>query len=164
MQAQIYKQLLICKLNFKIFLIYFIETSKKRSGCPLSCSLDVFGDKWSLLIIRDFIIYKKSTYNDFLKSEEGIATNILASRLKVLEENGIIEKSVHPDSKAKKLYKLTAKGIDLLPIIMEIYTWSDKYLSMPSDIRALIAEAKQDKGKFVEQLMEELRSKLGKEI
>ncbi|KQW99199.1 helix-turn-helix domain-containing protein [Flavobacterium sp. Root420] len=136
-----------------------METSKKRSDCPLSCSLDVFGDKWSLLIIRDLIFYKKSTYNDFLKSEEGIATNILASRLKGLEENGIIEKSAHPDSKAKNLYKLTTKGIDILPIIMEVYIWSEKYLALPADIKATIKEAKKDKDKFLRQITKELKSK-----
>jgi DNA-binding HxlR family transcriptional regulator len=136
-----------------------METSKKRSECPLSYSLDVFGDKWSLLIIRDLIFYKKGTYNDFLKSEEGIATNILASRLKALEENGIVEKSAHPDSKAKNLYKLTTKGIDLLPIIMEVYIWSDKYFTMPSEIKEIIKEAKKDKDKFVKQITKELKSK-----
>lgn len=136
-----------------------METSKKRSECPLSCSLDVFGDKWSLLIIRDLIFYKKGTYNDFLKSEEGIATNILASRLKALEENGIIEKSAHPESKAKILYRLSKKGIDLLPIIVEIYIWSDKYFSMPLEIKQLIKEAKKDKDKFVKQITKELKSK-----
>ncbi|WP_369597370.1 winged helix-turn-helix transcriptional regulator [Flavobacterium sp. ov086] len=146
-------------MNLKIFLVYFMETSKKRSECPLSCSLDVFGDKWSLLIIRDLIFNEKSTYNDFLKSEEGIATNILASRLKALEENGIIEKSAHPDSKAKNLYKLTTKGIDLLPIIVEVYIWSDKYLTMPADIKAIIKEAKKDKDKFVRQITKGLKSK-----
>ncbi|PJJ07259.1 HxlR family transcriptional regulator [Flavobacterium sp. 1] len=137
-----------------------METSKKRSECPLSCSLDVFGDKWSLLIIRDLIFYKKSTYNDFLKSAEGIATNILASRLKTLEENGIIEKSAHPDSKAKILYRLTEKGIDLLPIIMEVYIWSDKYYEMPVALKATIKEAKKDKDKFVKQVTKELKIKI----
>ena len=133
--------------------------NKKRSDCPLSCSLDVFGDKWSLLIIRDLMFGNKCTYNDFLKSAEGIATNILASRLKGLEENGLIEKSTHPDSKAKILYKLTTKGIDLLPIIMEIYFWSDKYSTIPADIKATIKEAKKDKDKFVKQVTKELKAK-----
>lgn len=131
--------------------------NKKRSDCPLSCSLDVFGDKWSLLIIRDLMFEKKCTYNDFLKSAEGIATNILASRLKGLEENGVIEKSAHPDSKAKNLYSLTQKGIDLLPIIMEIYIWSDKYLIMPDEIKAKIKEAKKDKIKFLKQITGNLK-------
>jgi DNA-binding HxlR family transcriptional regulator len=137
-----------------------METVKKRSDCPLSCSLDIFGDKWSLLIIRDLVFFKKNTYNDFLKSSEGIATNILASRLKILEENGILEKLAHPDSKAKVLYRLTPKGIDLLPILIEVYIWSDKHLEMPSDIKAMIKEAKKDKEKFVKQLTKELKTEL----
>jgi DNA-binding HxlR family transcriptional regulator len=136
-----------------------MEKSKKRSECPLSCSLDVFGDKWSLLIIRDLMFGNKCTYNDFLKSAEGIATNILASRLKGLEENGVIEKSAHPDSKAKNLYKLTTKGIDLLPLIMEVYIWSEKYYEIPTDLKVRIKEAKKDKEKFVKQLTKELKSK-----
>ncbi|WP_269235537.1 winged helix-turn-helix transcriptional regulator [Flavobacterium flavigenum] len=133
-----------------------METNKKRSECPLSRSLDIFGDKWSLLIIRDLLFYKKGTYNDFLKSEEGIATNILASRLKALEENGIIEKSAHPESKAKNLYRLSNKGIDLLPMIMEIYIWSDKYFTMPLEVKQIIIEAKKDKDNFVKQIVKEL--------
>jgi DNA-binding HxlR family transcriptional regulator len=94
----------------------------------------------------------KCTYNDFLKSQEGIATNILASRLKQLEENGIIEKSAHPDSKAKNLYRLTSKGIDLLPILIEVYIWSDKYFTIPADVKVVIQEAKKDKEKFENQI------------
>lgn len=137
-----------------------MNTNKKRSDCPLSCSLDVFGDKWSLLIIRDLMFGNKCTYNDFLKSEEGIATNILASRLKGLEENGVIEKSAHPDSKAKILYRLTQKGIDLLPILMEVYIWSEKYYEIPTDIKATIKDAKKDKDKFVKQVTETLKNKI----
>ena len=140
-----------------------METTKKRSDCPLSGSLDVFGDKWSLLIIRDLIFGNKCTYNDFLKSDEGIATNILASRLKGLEENAIIEKLPHPDSKAKKMYRLTPKGIDLLPIIMEVYIWADKYYEMPADLKATIKEAKKDKDKFVKQFTKELKTKMMEE-
>jgi DNA-binding HxlR family transcriptional regulator len=137
-----------------------MEAVKKRSDCPLGLSLDVFGDKWSLLIIRDMIFGNKYTYNDFLKSEEGIATNILAARLKAFEENGVIEKTTHPDSKAKILYRLTAKGIDLLPVIMEIYFWSEKYYDFPSDIKAIVKEAKKDKEKFARQVIKELKSKM----
>lgn len=134
-----------------------MEIIKKRSNCPLSGSLDIFGDKWSLLIIRDLVFGNKCTYNDFLRSEEGIATNILASRLKGLEENGVIEKSKHPESKAKKLYRLTQKGIDLLPIIVEIYIWSDMYLTVPAEIKNTINEAKKNKIEFLKQLTENLK-------
>ncbi len=136
-----------------------METSKKRSECPLGQSLDVFGDKWSLLIVRDLMFGNKCTYNDFLKSDEGIATNILASRLKGLEENGVIEKSAHPDSKAKNLYQLTQKGIDLLPVLMEIYIWSEKYMEIPVDIKMTLKEAKKNKDNFVKHIMKELKNK-----
>ena len=137
-----------------------MESNKKRSDCPVSQALDVFGDKWSLLIIRDLMFGNKCTYNDFLKSDERIATNILASRLKGLEENGIIEKTAHPDSKAKILYRLTIKGIDLLPILMEIYIWSDKYFTLPTDVKATIKEAKKDKEAFVKTVTKELKKQL----
>ena len=134
-----------------------METNKKRSECPVSSSLDIFGDKWSLLIIRDIIFSNKCTYNDFLKSGEGIATNIWATRLKGLEENGLIEKSAHPESKAKKMYSITQKGIDLLPMILEIYIWADKYYDIPANLKASVREAKKDKVKFVKQITKELK-------
>lgn len=137
--------------------------NKKRSDCPLSCSLDIFGDKWSLLIIRDLMFNKKCTYGDFLKSEEGIATNILASRLQALEENKIIEKSDHPESKAKNLYRLTQKGIDLLPILIEIQLWAEKYFTIPDDIKAIIKEAKKDKDGFIKFMTKELKKQLNTE-
>jgi DNA-binding HxlR family transcriptional regulator len=134
-----------------------MEKLKKRSDCPISCSLDIFGDKWSLLIIRDMMFFKKSTYGDFLKSAEGIATNILASRLQGLEENKLIQKLEHPDSKAKVLYKLTPKAIDLLPVILEIHFWADKYFTIPTDIKAMIKEAKKNKDAFVKMMTKELK-------
>lgn len=137
-----------------------METVKKRSECPISCSLDVFGDKWSLLIIRDLMFWGKSTYGDFLKSEEGIATNILASRLQTLEENKIIEKLEHPGSKAKNLYRLTEKGIDLLPVLTEIYLWAEKYFSIPADIKATVDEEKKDKEAFMQTTMKDLKKQL----
>jgi DNA-binding HxlR family transcriptional regulator len=134
--------------------------SKKRSDCPLSCSLDIWGDKWSLLIIRDMIFAKKNTYGDFLKSGEGIATNILASRLLSLEESKIIEKLEHPDSKAKVLYQLTQKGIDLLPIIVEMYVWSDQYFTIPEEIKAMLEEGKKDKEGFIKYISEGLKNRI----
>jgi DNA-binding HxlR family transcriptional regulator len=133
-----------------------MDKGKKRSDCPISCSLDIWGDKWSLLIIRDLMFAKECTYGDFLKSPEGIATNILASRLLVLEENKIIEKLDHPDSKAKVLYKLTRKGIDLLPILIEIHLWAEKYFSVPADRRAMLKEVKKDKAGFIKAMTKEL--------
>ncbi len=130
-----------------------MNKEKKRSDCPISCSLDIFGDKWSLLIIRDLMLWNKHTYGDFLKSAEGIATNILASRLQSLEENKLLEKLEHPDSKAKNLYKLTQKGMDLIPIIVEMYLWSEKYLEIPDELKATVKEAKKDKEAFIKSTM-----------
>jgi len=132
--------------------------SKKRSDCPVSSSLDIWGDKWSLLIIRDLMDAKECTYGDFLKSPEGIATNILATRLQNLEENKLIEKLDHPDSKAKVLYKLTPKGIDLVPVMIEISLWAEKYFSIPADRKAMLKEVKKNKTEFIKAAMKELKS------
>lgn len=136
-----------------------MKKSKKRSNCPISGSLDIWGDKWSLLIVRDLMFAKECTYGDFLKSEEGIATNILASRLQVLEEHKIIEKLEHPDSKAKVLYKLTRKGIDLLPIMIEINLWADKYFTtIPEERKAMLKEVKKDKVGFIKAMTKKLEA------
>ncbi|HYK44533.1 MAG TPA: helix-turn-helix domain-containing protein [Parafilimonas sp.] len=129
---------------------------RKRSDCPVSTSLDIWGDKWSLLIIRDLMFAKQCTYGDFLKAPEGIATNILASRLQALEENKIIEKLDHPESKAKVLYRLTRKGIDLLPVMIEINLWAEKYFPVPADRKAMLKEVKKDKTAFIKSLTKEL--------
>jgi DNA-binding HxlR family transcriptional regulator len=133
---------------------------KKRSDCPVSCSLDIWGDKWSLLIIRDLMFAKECTYSDFLKAPEGIATNILASRLVVLEENKIIEKLDHPESRLKVLYRLTKKGIDLLPIMIEINLWAEKYFPVPADRKAMLKEVKKDKTAFIRSMTKELERQI----
>ena len=101
---------------------------------------------------------KSCTYGDFLKSPEGIATNILASRLQVLEECKIIEKLDHPDSKAKVLYRLTRKGVDLVPILLEINLWADKYLSIPDERKAMVKEMKRDKLGFIKAMAKKLEA------
>lgn len=137
-----------------------MKNSKKRSDCPVSCSLDIWGDKWSLLIVRDLMFSKQCTYGDFLKSDEKIATNILASRLQTLEENKIITKSDHPESKAKVLYKLTQKGIDLLPLMIEINLWAEKYYDLPADRKAMLKEVKKDKEKFIKTATKDLKKSI----
>ncbi len=100
--------------------------------------------------------YSAITYGDLLKAPEHIATNILASRLQGLEENKIIEKLEHPESKAKVLYRLTRKGVDLLPIMLEINLWAEKYFPVPDDRKALLKEVKKDKTGFIKAMTEEL--------
>lgn len=123
--------------------------NKKRSDCPISCSLEIWGDKWSLLIIRDLMLNKECTYGDLQKADEKIASNILATRLQNLFENGIIDKKDHPENKLKILYHLTEKGIDLIPIIVEINLWGDKYLIIPEERKKLLEDIKRDKEAFI---------------
>ncbi len=134
-----------------------MKDSKKRSDCPISCSLDIWGDKWSLLIVRDLMFAKQCTYGDFLKSNEKIATNILAARLQMLEENGVISKSNHPDSKAKVLYKLTQKGIDLLPVMIEMQLWAEKHFTLSNERKTILKGIKKDKEAFLRTTTKELK-------
>jgi DNA-binding HxlR family transcriptional regulator len=118
-----------------------------RSGCPLASTLDIVGDKWSLLIVRDMLIQGKKTFKDFSTSPEGIAPGILSSRLKWLEENGLITKQKLPDNKKENIYLLTEKGIELAPIITEIILWSDKNLRDQNAEMFSIVEAGFNKNK-----------------
>lgn len=101
-----------------------------RSDCPLNFGIEIFGDKWTLLIIRDLMFFGKRYYNEFLHSAEGIATNVLADRLSMLEKEKIIKKDKDNSHKQKIIYSLTQKGIDLLPVILCIGVWSDQYASI----------------------------------
>ncbi|ACU59560.1 winged helix-turn-helix transcriptional regulator [Chitinophaga pinensis] len=98
-----------------------------RSGCPISFTLDFLGDKWTLLILRDMVVGGKSSYGDFLSSNEKIATNVLADKLNKLEEYGFVTKKVSAEKKNKFLFTLTKKAIDLVPIIMEMTIWGSTY-------------------------------------
>lgn len=114
--------------NASIIFIFFSTMAEElRSHCPINFGLEAFGDKWSLLILRDIIFRGKRTYGDFLNSEEGIATNILASRLATLEQKGILKKREDPGDARKDLYGLTEKGLDLIPLLFEMVLWSAKY-------------------------------------
>ena len=98
-----------------------------RSGCPVSLGLDVFGDKWTLLIVRDLTFNGKRHFGELLMSDERISTSILANRLKMLTNEGILTRTDNPNHKQKRVYSLTEKGIDLLPILMQVCIWSYKY-------------------------------------
>ncbi|WP_193185839.1 winged helix-turn-helix transcriptional regulator [Nisaea sediminum] len=122
------------------------NTNKLRtSGCPVAFGLDIFGDRWSLLIIRDMMLHGKKTYGDFLEGGEGISTNILAARLKQLEAQGIVEKSRDPDSGRSYLYHLTDKGRDLAPVLFDIILWSGKYDARPFARKGVLKRLKDDR-------------------
>ena len=124
-----------------------MKSSKPRSNCPISFTLDVLGDKWALLIVRDLVFAGKSTYGEFLQSEEKMATNILANRLAALESQGFITKEVAADKKSKFTYRLTEKGLDLLPLLLEITRWGAKYSPAGSaaTLAPLLAQLAADK-------------------
>ncbi len=100
-----------------------------RSDCPISSALDLFGDKWSLLIIRDLVYFKERTFKDFSNAAERISSARLADRLCKLDVLGLIKKSNHPTNKKVFIYSLTEKGLDLFPVIAEYVRWSNKYLN-----------------------------------
>ena len=129
----------------------------KRSDCPISSALDIVGDKWSLLIIRDIALSGKNTYNEFLNADEKIATNVLADRLSKLEDVGILLKEEHPESKAKYFYRLTKQGIDLIPVLVEIILWSDKYLSISPQAKQFAKSLRKTKSEIVKQISSGLK-------
>ncbi|HVU67369.1 MAG TPA: helix-turn-helix domain-containing protein [Ktedonobacteraceae bacterium] len=100
------------------------HTQHRRSDCPINFALETFGDPWSLLIIRDIVYFGKKTYGEFLASEEKMATNILASRLVLLEQQGILSKRPCATDRRKEEYRLTEKGLDLIPVLVEMANWS----------------------------------------
>lgn len=99
-----------------------------RCNCPFTSALDVLGDKWILVIVKQMLIEGKDTFKDFTESDEAIATNILSAKLKFLEEMGLIIKTQRPDNKKTNFYLLTEKGLSLTPILIELATWSDNNL------------------------------------
>jgi len=108
-----------------------------RSGCPIASLLDLMGDKWSLLIVRDMLIKHKKTFKEISDSDEGIAPSILSARLKLLESYALITKSKLPENKKENVYLLTEKGIDLTPIIVEYTLWGNKYMREYNDINSI---------------------------
>jgi len=119
----------------------------RRSGCPLNASVEMLGDRWSLLIIRDMMVRGYRTFKEFLSSDEHIATNILADRLRRLEDYGIITAQPDPSDGRKLFYLLTAKGMDLAPILTEMVLWAAAHEHTGN--QALVRLIKKDKAKFL---------------
>jgi DNA-binding HxlR family transcriptional regulator len=134
-----------------------------RCDCPFTSALDVLGDKWMLVIVKQMLTEGKETFKDFTESEEAIATNILSNRLKLLEELGIVIKTKRPDNKKTNLYLLTDKGLALTPILVELANWSDSHLR---DIHPGILDGdkmellRNDKTAFARLLEDNYRDKL----
>ncbi len=114
--------------------------SARRSACPISISLDIFGDRWSLLVVRDLMFKGLRTFKEFAAAGEGIATNVLADRLDRLELSGVIARATDPGDARRVLYYLTAKGMALAPVLIEMVIWAARYEETdapPRTVRAM---------------------------
>src|SRR6185369_12064211 len=120
--------------------------TKQRSGCPVSISLEMLGDSWSLLIIRDLMVRGYHTFKEFQESGEGIATNILSDRLKKLEAAGIVSSEKEASDGRRVNYRLTEKGIDLAPVMLELLVWGTRHeeTGLPCDVTAKMAQNRED--------------------
>jgi DNA-binding HxlR family transcriptional regulator len=120
---------------------------RRRSECPLNASVEMLGDRWSLLILRDMMLRGFRTYKEFMECYEGIATNILADRLRKLVAYGIITAEPDPSDGRKVIYSLTAKGIDLAPVLTEMVLWAAAHEDTGN--QALVRQMRADKEKFL---------------
>jgi DNA-binding HxlR family transcriptional regulator len=131
---------------------------ERRSDCPINFSLQIFGDTWSLLIIRDIVYFGKKTYGEFIESEEGIASNILANRLAVLEQQGILVKKPHTTDKRKEVYSLTDKGLDLIPILLDMAEWGAHHDPQTSTPEAWISAVNADREGMIRLIRETVKN------
>ncbi|HKM48037.1 MAG TPA: helix-turn-helix domain-containing protein [Terriglobales bacterium] len=121
--------------------------AKRRSGCPLNASVEMLGDRWSLLIIRDMMLRGFRTFKEFMECYEGIATNILADRLRKLVAHRILTTEPDPADGRRMVYSLTAKGIDLAPVLTEMVLWAAAHEDTGN--QALVRQMREDKEKFL---------------
>jgi DNA-binding HxlR family transcriptional regulator len=134
-----------------------------RCDCPITSALDVLGDRWMLVIVKQMLIEDAMTFKDFVESAEAIATNILTSKLRVLEEHGIVRKMKLPNNRKTSLYVLTESGLALAPLIVELALWSDRYLRElnPAIVdNEAIELLRNDKNAFAQKLHQGYRDKL----
>ncbi|REJ12442.1 MAG: transcriptional regulator [Thermobacillus sp.] len=134
------------------------KTIKRRSNCPIAFSLEVVGDSWTLLIIRDIVFAGKRTFGEFLASDEKIARNILASRLARLEELGLITKKPHPTDGRKDLYELTDAGLDFIPVLLELSAWGAKYEPETAEAAAWLREVRIDKDRLIQLIRDTVKN------
>ena len=128
------------------------KTPPRRSDCPISYALDFIGDKWTLLVLRDLMIVRKRHFRDFLASDEKIASNILASRLKLLEAAGLLTRRPDPENARQVIYEPTEKGLDLLPSMLELVRWSAKYDPRTAAPPALVRRIAEDRDAYIAEI------------
>jgi len=129
------------------------KTSRALSGCPVDYAVSVIGDGWSLLIIRDLAVRGSKTYAELLDGWEGISTNILAQRLRHLEEKGVITKRKNPDNWRSFIYELSAKGRDLAPVLSELVLWGGKYNDAKEPMTETLSHVRSDRQGFESKIL-----------
>ncbi|MBA1143415.1 winged helix-turn-helix transcriptional regulator [Mesorhizobium neociceri] len=133
-------------------------STRERSGCPMSLSLELLGDRWTLLIVRDMIFAGKTHFREFLQSDEGISSRTLAERLQTLQDEGIVTKSDDPTHKLKAIYRLTEAGIDLLPVLSTLGAWGSKYRKADNELARIADELAAGGEVALEQMKKKLRA------
>jgi len=131
--------------------------STARSQCPISLALDVIGDRWSLLIVRDLMFAGKRYYRELMRSDEGISSNILAERLARLVDVGVLSRTDDPNHQQKAIYSLTPMGIDLLPIVAQLGIWGRKHLPVTPESGAHAKRLEKGGATLLKKIQAELR-------
>lgn len=133
---------------------------ERRSDCPIVGALDLVGDRWSLVIVRDLMFRGFREYGQFIAAGEGIATNILAERLERLTCAGVIMRAEHPSDGKKYVYRLTEKGVDLAPLMVELALWGSKYVPDNAAPTAVVHQMRTARNKVIQQLRDSLLAEL----
>ena len=133
-------------------------STKNRSGCPISLSLELLGDRWTLLIVRDIVFAGKKHFREFLQSDEGISSRTLAERLQTLQDEGILTRHDDPDHKLKAIYRLTEAGIDLLPALAELGLWGSRYRRADPELGAIAQRLSEGGPELLDQMRKDLRA------
>ncbi|MCF0040394.1 winged helix-turn-helix transcriptional regulator [Dyadobacter fanqingshengii] len=136
-----------------------MKTIERRSTCPINYSVEIFGDKWMLLLLRDIMFNGKNSFLEFRASDEKISSAVLTEKLNLLLDEGIVSKVTSPKNASKFLYLITDKGIELVPVMVEILTWGSRY-NPDGGQKTWLDRIKQNKKKAIAELQDELRSQL----
>jgi DNA-binding HxlR family transcriptional regulator len=141
---------------------FVLPPSQPRSYCPINLSLEIFGDTWTLLVLRDMMFSKKRHFRELLQSDERISSNILADRLARLVEHGLLTKADDPSHKQKAIYSLTEKAITLLPVVVQIGAWSSRWVpdakKLEAPARKFLRELQEGGPRVWTRLMDDLRA------
>jgi DNA-binding HxlR family transcriptional regulator len=128
------------------------KLTPRRSDCPIACALDLIGDRWTLVVLRDLTMARKRYFQELLEGNEGIATNILASRLKLLEAAGLVTRRVDPAQGRRVIYSPTGKALDLLPVLIELARWSLKHNAGTTAPAQFVRRLGEDREAFIADL------------